>query len=91
MACAGMRSATVGALRLGLLPIVLPILLLLRLPIRLLIRLPIRLPILLLRMLLIRLLAINILPVRIVVAWLGCLLYSEIFDCHLKGLVGDIH
>jgi uncharacterized membrane protein len=79
MACAGMRSATVGALRLDLLPIMLPILLLLRLPIRLLIRL------------LIRVLAIDILPVRIVVAWLGCLLHSEIFGCHLKGPVGGIH
>ena len=78
MACAGMRSATVGALRLGLLPIMLPILLLLRLPIRLI-------------RLLIGLLAIDILPVRIVVAWLGCLLYSEIFGCHLKGPVGGIH
>jgi hypothetical protein len=73
-----MRSATVGALRLDLLPIMLPILLLLRLPIRLI-------------RLLIRLLAIDILPVRVVVAWLGCLLYSEIFGCHLKGLVGNIH
>ena len=75
MACAEMRSATVGALRLNLLPIMLPILLLLRLPIRL----------------LIRLLAIDILPIRIIVAWLGCLLHSEIFDCHLKGSVGGIH
>jgi len=79
MTCAGIRSATVGTFKLNLLPIMLPILLLLRLPIRLFIRL------------LIRLFAIDILPVRIIVAWLGCLLYSEIFDCHLKGPVGDIH
>ena len=88
-ACAGVRFATVGALRLGLLPIMLPILLLLRLPIRL----PIKLLIGLLGMLLIRQLAISILFIRIrgIVAWLGCLLYCEIFGCHLKGLVGGIH
>jgi uncharacterized membrane protein len=79
MAYAGMRSVTVGAFRLDLLPIMLPILLLLRLPIRLLIKL------------LIRLFTIDILSVRIIVAWLGCLLYNEIFDCHLKGPVGGIY
>ena len=81
-----MRFATVGALRLARLPIMLPILLLLMLPIRLLIRL------------LAMLLAISILrfrarilPVRAVVAWLGCLLHSEVSDCHFKGPVGGIH
>ena len=81
-----MRSATVGALRLARLPIMLPILLLLMLPIRL----PIRLLAMLLAMSILRFRA-RILLVRAVVAWLGCVLHSEISDCHFKGPVGGIH
>jgi hypothetical protein len=78
-----MRFATVGVLRLALL---LPILLLLMLPIRL----PIRLLAMLLAMSILRFQA-RILLVRAIVAWLGCLLHSEISDCHFKGPVGGIH
>ena len=85
-----MRFATVGILRLALLPIMLPILLLLMLPIRLSIRLPVRLLAMLLAMSILRFRA-RILLVRAVVARLGCVLHSEISDCHFKGPVGGIH
>jgi hypothetical protein len=59
----------------------------------LLIRLPIRLPIRLLIMLAISILRLRarILLIRAVVARLRCVFYSEISDCHFKGLVGGIH
>jgi hypothetical protein len=84
-----MRFVTVGALRLARLPIMLPILLLLMLPIRLPIRLSIRL-LAMLAMSILRLRA-RILLVRAIVARLGCVLHSEISDCHFKGPVGGIH
>jgi hypothetical protein len=34
---------------------------------------------------------IRILLVRIVIAWFGCLLHSEVFGCHLKGPARGIH
>jgi hypothetical protein len=85
MACARMRFATVGILRLARLPIIL----LLILPIRLFIRLPIRL----LAMLIISILRLRarILLVRAVIARLGYVLHSEISNCHFKGPVGGIH
>jgi hypothetical protein len=90
MACARIRFATIGTLRLARLPIILPILLLLMLPIRLPIRLPVRLLAMLLTISILRFRA-RILLVRAVVARLGCVLYSEISDCHFKGPVGGIH
>jgi hypothetical protein len=92
MACARMRFATVGVFRFAR-PIMLFILLFLMLPIRLLIRLFIRLPIRLLAMLAMSILRLRarILFVRAVVARFGCVLHSEISDCHFKGLVGGIH
>jgi hypothetical protein len=90
MACARIRFATVGALRLTRLPIMLPILLLLMLPIRLPIRLPVKLLAMLLAISILRFRA-RILLVRAIVAWLGCVLHSEISDCHFKGPVGSIH
>ena len=81
-----MRFATVGALRLARLPIMLPILLLLMLPIRLLIRLLA----MLLAMSILRFRA-RILLIRAVVARLGCVFHSEISDYHFKGPVGGIH
>jgi hypothetical protein len=85
MACARMRFAIVGALRLARLSIML----LLMLPIRLLIRLPIRL-LAMLAMSILRLRA-RILLVRAVVARLGCVFHSEISNYYFKGLVGGIH
>jgi hypothetical protein len=90
MACARIRFATVGILRLALLPIMLPILLFLMLPIRLPIRLPVRLLAMLFAMSILRFRA-RILLVRAVVAWLGCVFYSEISDCHFKGLVRGVY
>jgi hypothetical protein len=93
-----MRFVIIGVLRLARLSIMLPILLLLnlpiRLPIRLLIRLPIKLPVRLLVMLLamsILRFRARILLIRAVVAWLGCVFHSEIFNCHFKSPVGGIH
>jgi hypothetical protein len=90
MTCARMRFVTVGVFRLARLPIMLPILLLLMLPIRLPIRLPVRLLAMLLAISILRFRA-RILLVRAVVAWLGCVFYSEISDCHFKGPIGGIH
>ena len=86
MACAKIRFTTIETLKFARLPIMLPILLLLMLPIRLLIRLLA----MLLAMSILRFRA-RILLVRAVVARLGCVLHSEISDCHFKGPVGGIH
>jgi hypothetical protein len=86
MTCAKMKFATVGTLRLALLPI----LLFLILPIRLPIRLPVRLLAILLAMSILRFRA-KILLIRAVVARLGYVLHSEISDCHFKGPVGGIY
>jgi hypothetical protein len=90
MTCARIRFATIGALKLALLPIMLSILLLLMLPIKLPIRLPVRLLAMLLTMSILRFRA-RILLIRAVIARLRCVLHSEISNYHFKGLVGGIH